>query len=63
MPPLLLVVELVGCTAFVVKYFEVNTMTALCEVGHDPICGGEVVAVMARLKWFHQNYIGVHMIG
>ena len=62
-PPLLLDVEFVGCAEFVVKYFEVNTMTALCEVGHDPICGGEAVAVVAGFEWLHHYYIGVHMIG
>ena len=49
--PLLLDVELVRCTTFVVKDLEVNSMAALGEAGHDPICGGEVVAVVAGLKW------------
>ena len=62
-PPLLLDVELVGCAAFVVKDLEVDTMAALCEVGHDPICGGEAVAVVAGFEWLHHYYIGVHMIG
>ena len=38
-------------------------MAALCEAGHNPICGGEAVAVMAGFEWLHQDYIGVHMIG
>ena len=39
-PPLLLDVELVGCTTLVVKDLEVDAMDALCEAGHDPICDG-----------------------
>ena len=35
LPPLLFYVELVGCTAFVVKDFEVDTMATLRESGHD----------------------------
>ena len=62
-PPLLFDVELVGCTAFVVKYLEVDTMDALHEAGHDSICGGEAVAVVAVFEWFHQDNIGVHMVG
>ena len=48
-PPLLFDVELVGCTAFVVKDLKVNTMDALCEAVHDSICGGKAVAVVAGL--------------
>ena len=54
-PPLLLYVELVGCATIVVKDLEVNTMDALCEAGHDPICGREAVAVVARFEWIHQD--------
>ena len=36
-PPLLFDVELVGCTAFVVKDLKVDTMAALRESGHDSI--------------------------
>ena len=39
-PPLLFNVELVACTACVVKDLEVGTMAALCELSHDSICGG-----------------------
>ena len=45
-PPLLFDVELVGCTAFIVKDLEVDTMTALHESGHDSICIGKAVAVV-----------------
>ena len=38
-------------------------MAALCEAGHDPICGGKAVAVMAGFEWLHQDYIDVHIIG
>ena len=38
-------------------------MDALCEAGHDPICGGKAVTVMVGFEWIHQDYIGVHMIG
>ena len=62
-PPFHLDMELVGCAAFVVKGLEVDAMAALCEAGHDPICGGEAVAVVAGFEWLHQDYIGVHMIG
>ena len=61
--PLPLNVDLVGCAAFVVKDLEVNALDALCEAGHDPICGGEAVAVVAGFKWLYQDYIGIHMIG
>ena len=49
-PPLLFNVDLLGCTTFIVKELEVNTMAALCEAGHDLICGVEVVAVVAGFK-------------
>ena len=62
-PPVLLNVDLVGCAAFLVKDLEVDAMAALCEAGHDPICGSEAVAVVAGFEWLHQYYIGVHMIG
>ena len=62
-PPLLFDVELVGCAAFVFKYFEVSTMAALCEAGHDSICDGKAVAVVAGFEWIHQDDIGVHMVG
>ena len=62
-PPLLLDVELVGCAAFFVRYLEVDTMAALCEANHDPICGGKAVVVVARFEWIHQDYIGVQMVG
>ena len=62
-PPLILNVELVGCAELVVKDLEINTMAALCEVGHDLICGSKAVAVVAGLEWLNQDYIGVHMIG
>ena len=62
-PPLLFDVELVGCTAFVVKDLEVDTMPALCEAGHDSICGCKAVAVVAGYEWLHQDNIGVHMLG
>ena len=62
-PPLLLDVELVGCAALVVKDLEADTMAALYEAGHDPICGSKAVAVVKGFEWIHQDYIGVHMIG
>ena len=62
-PSLLLDVELVGRTAFVFKDLEVNTMTALCEAGHDSICGSEAVAVVAVFEWLHQYDIGFHLVG
>ena len=62
-PPLLLDVELVGCTALVVKDLEVDTMAALFEVGHDLICGGKEVAVLAGFEWLHKYEICVHMLG
>ena len=52
-PPLLIDIELVGCAVFIVKYLEVNAMAAFCEAGHDPICGGEAVAVVSGFKWLH----------
>ena len=55
--------DLVGCAALVVKDLEVDAMATLCEAGHDWICGGEVVAVVAVFGWLHQDYIGVHIIG
>ena len=61
--PLLLDVELVGCAAFVVKDLEVDAMAALCEAGHDLICGSEAVEVVEGFEWLHQDYIGVHMTG
>ena len=61
-PPLLFDGELAGCTAFVVKDLEVNTMAAFSESDHDSICGGEAVAVVTGLKWLHQDDIGVHMV-
>ena len=62
-PPLLFDVERVGCTEFVVKDLEFDTMAALCEAGSDSIYGGEAVAVVAGLEWLHQDNIGVHMVG
>ena len=62
-PPLLLDVELVVCAAFVVKYLEVGIMAVIFEAGHDPICGGETVLVVAGLEWLHQDDIGVQMLG
>ena len=62
-PPLILDVELLGCTTLVVKDLEVKSMATLCEAGHDLICGGKTVAVMGRFEWPHQDYIGVHIIG
>ena len=62
-PPLLLDVELVGCVAFVFKDLEVNAMATLCEAGHDPICGGEAVAVVVGFEWLRQDGIGVHVVG
>ena len=62
-PPLLLDVDLVGRATFVVKDLEVNSMATLGEAGHDPICGGDAVVVVAGFKWLHQDYIGDHMIG
>ena len=62
-PPLLFNVELVGCTAFIVKDLEVNTMVAFSESGHDSICGGKAVAVVAVFECLHQDDIGFHMVG
>ena len=62
-PPLLLDVELVVCAAFVVKYLEVGIMAVIFEAGHDLICGGETVLVVAGLEWLHQDDIGVQMVG
>ena len=62
-PPLIFDVELVGCTAFVFKDLEVNTMATLCEAGHDSICGVKAVEVVAGFKWLHQDDIVVHMVG
>ena len=62
-PPLIFDVELVGCTVFFVKYLEIDTMAALDEAGHDSICGGEAVAVVAGFEWLHQDDIGFHMVG
>ena len=61
-PPLLFDVELVGCTALVVKELEVETMAAFSESGHDSIYGGEAVAVLEGFQWLHQDDIGVHMV-
>ena len=63
LPPLLLDVEFVGCATLVVNDLEVNIMAALCEAGHDLICGGKAVAVVAVFEWLHQDDIGVHMVG
>ena len=52
-PPLLLDVEFVGCTEFVVKDLEVDTISALCEAGHDLIYGVDVVTVVAGFEWLH----------
>ena len=60
--PFLFDVELVVCTAFIVKDLEVNTMDALCGAGHDAICGSEAVVVVAGFEWIHQDDIGVHMV-
>ena len=46
-PPLIFDVELVGCTAFVVKDLEVNTMAMLCKTGNYSICGDKEVTVVA----------------
>ena len=62
-PSLLFNVELLGCNAFIVKDLEVDTMATLCEAGHDSICGGDLVAVVAEFEWLHQDDIGVHMVG
>ena len=55
--------DFVGYAAFVVKDLEVKKMAALCEAGHDSICGSEAVAVVAGFEWLHQDDIGVHMVG
>ena len=60
--PLLLDVELVGCAELFVMDLEVDSMDALGEEGHDPICGGKAVAVMAGFEWLPQDYSGVYMI-
>ena len=62
-PPILFDVELVGCTEFVVKDLEVDTMATLCEAGHDSIYGSEAMVVVAGFEWLHQDGIGVHMVG
>ena len=62
-PPLLFNVELVGCATFVVKDLEVDTMAALCEAGHDLICGGETVAVVSGFEWLHQDGICAEILG
>ena len=62
-PPILFNVELVSCTAFVVKDLEVDTMAAICKTGHDSICGVEAVTVVAGFEWIQQDDIGVHMVG
>ena len=49
-PPLLLDMEFVGCSELVVKDLEVENMAALCEAGHDSICGGDAVVVVARFE-------------
>ena len=49
-PPLLFNLDLVGCTALVVKYLEVDTMAVFSESGDDSICGGEAVAVVVGFK-------------
>ena len=38
-------------------------MATLCQAGHDSICGGKAVSVVAGFEWLHQDDIGVHMIG
>ena len=38
-------------------------MAAVCEAGHDRICGGESVAVGAGFEWLYQDDIGVQMVG
>ena len=60
--PLLFGVDLVGCTEFVVKDLEVNTMAKFSESGHDLICGGKAVAVVEGFEWIHQDDIGLHMV-
>ena len=61
-PPLIFDVELVGCTALFVKDLEVNNMATICEAGHDLICGGKAVVVVAGFKWLHQDNIGFRMV-
>ena len=63
LPPLLLDVKLVGCATFVVKDLEADTTSAIFEAGHDPICGGKEVVVLAGFEWTHQDEIGFHMVG
>ena len=62
-PPLILDMERVGCYVLVVKDLKVDAMAALCEAGHDPICGGKAVAFVAVFEWLHQDDIGVQMVG
>ena len=62
-PSLLLDVEFVGWAELFVKDLEVDTMAALCEAGHDLICGGKAVAVVAVFEWLHQDDIGAHIVG
>ena len=57
LPPIIIDVDLVGCAAFIVKDFEVNTMAAICEAGHDLICGREAVAFVAGFECLHQDDI------
>ena len=38
-------------------------MDALCEAGHDSICGGKAVVFVVGFEWLHQDDIGVHMVG
>ena len=38
-------------------------MAALYESVHDPICGGNAVAVMEGFEWLHHNDIGFKKIG
>ena len=38
-------------------------MPRFFEAGHDPICGGEAVAVVAGFEWLCQDDIGVHVVG
>ena len=61
-PPLVFDVELVVCTALIVKDLEVDNMTAFSDSGHDLICGGKAVAVVEGFEWFYQDDIGVHMV-
>ena len=38
-------------------------MAALCEAGHDSICGSMEVSVVDGFEWLHQDGIKVHMVG